>query len=96
MINEALQGIFGWRIGHLLNEGFQVKCAGTQGEDANGSPVVSDRHVICELDDHLPNTQAHAFGNPEFDDSLWVIDPSQTSINWTAPVCQVCGKPLAP
>lgn len=92
MINEALQDIFGWRIGHLLNEGFQVKCAGTP--DANGDP--QDRHVICELDDHLPGTQAHAVGNPEFTDDMWMMDSAQTSIDWSNPKCCICSQPPAP
>lgn len=91
MINEALSKIFGWKTGYLLNEGFLVKCAGTPDSDGN-----IQRHLICTLDDHLPNTQAHAVGNAEFTDDLWLIDPAQTSINWSAPVCQVCGKEIAP
>lgn len=96
MITEALSKVFGWNIGHLLNEGFQVKCSGIQGTDANGIPVTTDRHLICTLDDHLPGAQAHAVGNSEFTDSLWVIDSSQASIDWSDPKCVICSQPLAP
>lgn len=95
MITEKLAEIMGWKVGYLLHEGFEVKCAGTEGTDADGAPIL-DRHLICTLDDHLPDTEAHAVGNPEFTDDLWVIEPTQTSIDWSNPVCQVCGKPLAP
>ena len=82
--------------GTLVHEGFQVKCAGTEGTDANGSPVVTDRHLICTLDDHLPGAQAHAWTNSEFTDDLWILDSAQTAIDWTNPVCQICQKGLAP
>lgn len=77
--------------GVLVNEGFTVKCAGLP--DAGGN---LDRHVIAVLDDHLPGTQAHAWGNPEFTDDLWVLDSAQTAIDWASPVCQICNQPLAP
>lgn len=77
--------------GVLVNEGREVRCAGLP--DAEGNPV---RHLIATLDDHLPGTQAHAWSNPEFTDDLWVIDPSQTAIDWASPVCQICKQPLAP
>lgn len=96
MITESLNRIMGWKVGNLLHEGFQVKCAGTLGTDANGMPVVSDRHIICTLDDHLPGADAHAIGNSEFTDSLWVLDPSQSTIDWSNPKCCLCGQPLAP
>lgn len=82
--------------GILVHEGFLVKCAGQQGTDANGSQVITDRHTIATLDDHLPGTVAHAWGNPEFSDDLWLIDPAQASIDWTNPKCCVCGQPIAP
>lgn len=96
MVTKALQKIFRWPTGYLLNEGYMVKCAGTPGMDEDGAPVITDRHLICTLDDHLPGTNAHAVGNEEFTDELWVIEPNQTSIDWTAPACQVCGKEIAP
>ena len=92
MITEALSKIMDWKVGFLLHEGFQVKCAGTL--DADGNP--QDRHLICTLDDHLPNTEAHAIGNPEFMDSLWIIDPAQMTINWVNPICQICQRSIAP
>lgn len=67
--------------GVLVHEGFIVKCA--------------DGHLIATLDDHLPGTQAHSWFNQEFTDDLWVIDPEQSKIDWSNPVCY-CGKPLAP
>jgi len=91
MITEKLAEIMGWKVGYLLHEGFQVKCAGTPDSDGNAQ----DRHIICTLDDHLPGTEAHAIGNSEFTDDLWVIEPTQTSIDWTNPTCH-CGKGLAP
>lgn len=92
MINESLSKVFGWPTGFLLHEGYQVKCSGTP--DAQGN--IQDRHLICTLDDHLPGAQAHAVGNAEFTDDLWVIEPTQSSINWTHPVCQICSKELSP
>lgn len=92
MVTEALQKAFKWPIGYLLHEGFLVKCAGTPDADGN----IQDRHLICTLDDHLPGAQAHAIGNTEFTDDLWIIDPAQTSIDWSNPVCQICQKGLAP
>lgn len=91
MITEKLAEIHGWKVGFLLHEGFLVKCSGIP--DAEGNPV---RHVICELDDHLPNTQAHAVSNPEFTDDLWIIDPAQSSIDWSNPTCRICGQGIAP
>lgn len=75
--------------GTQVHEGFTVKCAGILGDG-------SDRHVIAVLDDHLPGTQAHAWGNAEFTDDLWVIPPEQAGIDWTNPVCQICSKEIAP
>lgn len=92
MVNEALKKVFGWPVGYLLNEGFEVKCAGTEGVDGDGTPIVSDRHLICTLDDHLPGAQAHAVGNVEFTDDMWVM---AQPIDWSNPVCQ-CGKGIAP
>lgn len=91
MITEALQKAFKWPIGYLLNEGYIVKCAGLLDSEGN-----LQRHTICTLDDHLPGAQAHAVGNSEFTDSLWVIDPQQTSIDWSAPKCCICQQELAP
>ena len=82
--------------GVLVNEGFQVKCAGTEGTDANGSPVTTDRHLICTLDDHLPGAQAHAWKNPEFTDDLWIIEPNQSGIDWSNPKCCICQQEIAP
>lgn len=96
MITEKLAEIMGWKVGHLLHEGFEVKCAGTEGTDADGTPIVSDRHLICTLDDHLPNTDAHAVQNPEFTDDLWIIEDNQKSIDWTNPKCCICSQPPAP
>ena len=92
MITEKLAEIMGWKVGYLLHEGFQVKCAGTLDSDAN--PI--DRHLICTLDSHLPGADAHAIGNEEFTDSLWILDPAQTAIDWASPICQICSKPIAP
>lgn len=91
MVNEALKKVFGWPTGYLLNEGFLVKCSGIP--DADGNPV---RHLICTLDDHLPNTQAHAVGNSEFTDDLWIIDDAQKGIDWSNPICQICKTEIAP
>lgn len=91
MITEALSKVFDWKAGYLLHEGFQVKCAGTPDSDGNAQ----DRHVICILDDHLEGTEAHAIGNPEFTDDLWIIASENNSIDWTAPKCY-CGKEIAP
>lgn len=77
--------------GVLVNEGFLVQCAGSTDADGNVT-----RHLIATLDDHLPGTQAHAWGNSEFTDDLWVIDPAQEKIDWTDPKCQICQKELAP
>ena len=77
--------------GVLTHEGFQVKCAGLP--DAGGNPV---RHLIATLGPHLPGTVSHAWGNPEFTDDLWIIDPSQSAINWTNPKCCICQQELAP
>lgn len=95
MITEKLAEIMGWKVGYLLHEGFQVKCRGMDGTDADGQPI-TDRHLICTLDSHLPGADAHAIGNTEFEDSLWILSPDQTSIDWTNPVCQICGKPISP
>lgn len=76
--------------GVLVNEGFLVKCAGLP--DADGNPI---RHLIATLDDHLPDTQAHAWGNPEFTDDLWIIEPTQAGIDWSAPKCQICQTEIA-
>ena len=91
MITESLANIFGWKTGFLLHEGFQVKCAGTPSEDG---PV--DRHLICTLDDHLPNIEAHAIGNAEFTDDLWITADGQQGIDWSNPICQLCKKGIAP
>lgn len=91
MVNEALQKVFGWKIGHLLHEGFIVQCAGLP--DAEGNPI---RHPICILDDHLEGTDAHAVGNPEMTDDLWLIEPNQAGIDWSNPKCQICQQELAP
>jgi hypothetical protein len=91
MITEALSKIMGWKTGYLLHEGFQVKCAGTL--DSDGNP--QDRHLICTLDSHLPGADAHAIGNPEMTDDLWIIDSTQTSLDWSNPVCY-CGQPIKP
>lgn len=96
MITEAIAKALKYPVGYLLHEGFLVKCAGTPGTDANGMPVVTDRHLIATLADHLPGAEAHAIGNAEFTDDLWVIEPTQSAINWSAPVCQICGKEPAP
>lgn len=77
--------------GTLVNEGREVRCAGSL--DPDGNPI--DRHLIATLDAHLPGTVAHAWGNSEFTDDLWVIEPEQTSIDWSNPACH-CGKHLAP
>lgn len=77
--------------GTLVHEGFQVKCSGLP--DAEGTPV---RHLIATLDDHLLGTQAHAWGNEEFTDSLWVIEDAQKSIDWSNPICQICQQGIAP
>ena len=77
--------------GVLVNEGFMVKCAGLP--DADGNPV---RHLIATLDDHLPGAQAHAWSNPEMEDSLWLIDSAQIGIDWSNPICKICGQPIAP
>jgi len=92
--------------GPLVNEGFEVKCVGTVGpnprfeEDsaAGFDPPAEtlNRHLIATLDDHAPGTQAHAWGNSEFTDDLWVIEPGQEGIDWSNPVCQICSKPIAP
>lgn len=90
MITEKLAEIHGWTRGFLLHEGFLVKCSGIPGPDG---PI--DRHLICTLDDHLPDTEAHAIGNSEFTDDLWVIAEGQENIDWSNPIC-FCGKPIAP
>ncbi len=91
MITEKLADIHGWKTGFLLHEGFLVKCSGIP--DSEGNLV---RHVICELDDHLPDTDAHAVGNAEFTDDMWVMDSSQSSFDWSNPKCCLCGQPPAP
>ena len=96
MITESIAKSLGYRIGYLLHEGFEVKCAGQAGTDANGSPIVTDRHLVATLGSHLPGAQAHAIGNEEFTDDIWSIDPSQSAIDWTAPKCCLCQKELAP
>jgi hypothetical protein len=78
--------------GVLIHEGFMVKCAGTL--DAEGNSV--DRHLIVTLASHLPGADAHAWGNPEFTDSLWEIDPAQSAIDWNSPKCCICQQELAP
>lgn len=94
-MTNAITKALGYRIGYLLHENFEVKCAGTPGTDANGMPIVTDRHLIATLADHLPGAQAYAIGNAEFTDDLWVIEPTQSSIDWTQPKCCICGKELA-
>lgn len=96
MITEAIAKALKYPVGYLLHEGFLVKCAGQQGTDANGMPIVSDRHLIATLADHLPGAQAHAIGNAEFTDNLWVIDTAQSAIDWSNPKCCLCGKEPAP
>lgn len=96
VVTQAIAKALKYPTGYLLHECFQVKCAGTPGTDANGLPIVTDRHLIATLGSHLPGTQAHAIGNAEFDDSLWTIDAAQTAIDWSNPVCQVCKRSLAP
>lgn len=96
VITNAIAQALGYKVGNLLHEGFLVKCAGQSGTDANGMPIVTDRHLIATLDDHLPGTEAHAIGNAEFTDDLWVIEPTQSSIDWSNPTCRLCGKGLAP
>ena len=96
MVTEKLAEIMGWKVGYLLHEGFEVKCAGTEGTDADGAPIISDRHLICTLDDHLPGTEAHAIGNPEFTDDLWTLDSAQDGIDWSNPKCCICSQPPAP
>lgn len=83
MITEAISKVLGYKNGYLLTEGFLVKCSGI------------DRHLIATLDDHLPGTSAHAIGNPEFTDDLWLIDPSQSAIDWSNPKCCICGAEIA-
>lgn len=95
MITESLSKVFGWKTGHLLTEGFQVKCAGVVDINVSDYPGLV-RHLICTLDDHLEGTQAHAVGNPEFTDALWILSPDQTSIDWSNPVCQICQQGIAP
>lgn len=92
MITEAIAKALGFPRGYLLNEGFQVKCSGIPDTDGNAI----DRHLIATLDDHLPGTQAHAIGNSEFTDDMWIIEDAQKEIDWSNPKCQLCGKPLAP
>lgn len=77
--------------GILVNEGFQVKCAGLL--DSDGNPI---RHLIATLGNHLPGAQAHAWGNAEFTDDLWIIDEAQKGIDWSAPKCQICQTEIAP
>lgn len=96
IVTQAIAKALGYGIGYGLHEGFQVKCAGQPGIDANGMPIVTDRHLVATLDDHLPGTERHSIGNKEFDDSLWVIEASQAGIDWSNPTCRVCGKGLAP
>jgi|SRR5579872_1306932 len=87
--------------GVLVHEGFQVKCRGLMAPnpdlatDPTVEPEILIRHVIATLDDHLPGAQAHAWNNEEFTDDLWIIDPSQTSIDWTNPTCRICGQGIA-
>jgi hypothetical protein len=91
MITEKIASILSLPVGYLLHEGFQVKCAGSPQEDGSNP----DRHLICTLDSHLPGADAHAIGNKEFIDSLWILDPAQLDIDWSNPVCY-CGKEIAP
>lgn len=85
MITETIVKELGFPIGHLLHEGYQVKCAG----DVNGN-----QHLIVTLGAHLPGKVAHAIGNPEFTDDLWTIDEANKSIDWNNPICAVCGAKL--
>jgi len=77
--------------GVLVNEGFEVKCAGDPQEDGSNP----SRHLIATLDDHLEGTQAHAWFNSEMTDDLWIIAPENSSIDWSNPKC-FCGKEIAP
>lgn len=78
-------------FGVLVHEGFLVKCAGLP--DADGNPI---RHVIATLDDHIEGTDAHAWGNSEFTDDFWLIEPNQAGIDWSSPKCQLCNTEIAP
>ena len=91
MITEKIAEILGYPIGYLLHAGFQVKCAGSA--DADGGTI--DRHLIATLDSHLPGAEAHAIGNSDFTDDLWIIAPENSSIDWSNPKCY-CGKEIAP
>lgn len=73
--------------GVLVNEGREVRCAGIPD---------GERHLIATLDDNLPGTVSHAWGNEEFTDDLWIIEPGQETIDWSSPVCQICKQSLAP
>lgn len=85
--------------GRILHGGSIIKCAGLMGpnprliEDAAFNPPaeILIQHAIGTFtgDENV----AHAIGNKECDDSVFVLDPAQTAINPAAPVCQVCGQP---
>lgn len=85
--------------GRYFHGGSIIKCAGLMGpnprlaEDAAFNPPaeVLIQHVIGTFSGDV-NT-IHAIGNKECDDSVFVLDPSQTGIDPANPVCQLCGQP---
>lgn len=85
--------------GRIFHGGQIIKCAGLMGpnprlvEDAAFSPPaeVLIQHVIGTFVGD-ENT-SHAIGNKECDDSVFVIDPTQSAIDPSNPVCQICGQP---
>lgn len=96
VVTNSIAQALGYGVGYLLHSGFEVKCVGTPGTDTNGLSIVTGRHLICTLADHLPGAQAHAIGNAEFTDDLWTIETNQAGIDWSNPTCRICGKGIAP
>lgn len=79
--------------GYGLHGGFILKCSGTGAVDADGNLI---RHVIGTFsggpDDVFPIPHPDMpDSNPEVNDSVFTLDPSQAGLDPLDPVCQVCG-----
>lgn len=68
--------------------GFEVKCAGTPGTDADGNPTLT-QHLIGTITKGPTSEDYIAIENPG--DAVFTLDPAQTAFDPANPLC-FCGK----
>lgn len=91
--------------GFLIHGGSVLKCAGKMGPnpdltiDPTVEPEILIQHVIGVfsggLDDVYPIPHPDMpDSNPEVNDSVFTLDPAQSELDPTNPVCCVCGSAI--